>query len=105
MNLEKKLPLTETTYYILISLLEPNHGYAVMQNAEQLSDGRVRIAAGTMYGALENLLKQNLIRTMPSPDPRRKIYQTTQEGKELLILESKRLKHMVSIFENVKEDI
>ena len=49
------IALTETTYYILLSLLEPGHGYAVMQKAEELSEGRVRIAAGTMYGALDNL--------------------------------------------------
>ncbi|MBE6072007.1 MAG: PadR family transcriptional regulator, partial [Clostridium butyricum] len=48
--------------YILLSLKEPSHGYAIMQKVEELSDGRVRIAAGTMYGAIENLLKQKLIR-------------------------------------------
>lgn len=103
MNLEKYLPLTETTYYILLSLREPGHGYAVMQKAEELSEGRVRIAAGTMYGAIENLLKQNLIRAIVSPDPRRKLYQTTEEGLNVLQMESKRLKHMLDIYKRIME--
>ena len=57
MNRNKHLPLTETTYYILLALLEPAHGYSIMQTVEEMSDGDVRIAAGTMYGAIENLLK------------------------------------------------
>ncbi|ADU75285.1 PadR family transcriptional regulator [Acetivibrio thermocellus AD2] len=104
MNLEKHLPLTETTYYILLSLLEPGHGYAVMQKAEELSGGRVRIAAGTMYGALENLLKQKLIASVPSSDPRRKMYKTTEEGARVLKLEVQRLKHMVDIYNRIQGD-
>ena len=44
MNLSKYLPLTETTWYILVALLEPGHGYLIMQKVEHLSDGKVRIA-------------------------------------------------------------
>jgi DNA-binding PadR family transcriptional regulator len=102
MNLNKYLPLTETTYYILLSLIEPGHGYAVMQKAEELSDGRVRIAAGTMYGALENLLRQKLIASVPSSDPRRKMYQITAEGAYVLRLESERLKHMLEIYNRIQ---
>lgn len=50
MNLEKHLPMTETTYYILLSLLEPGHGYAVMQKAEELSGGRAQCAAARRKG-------------------------------------------------------
>ena len=50
-------PLTEAVYYILLSLTEPLHGYGIMQKAEQLSSGRVRLAAGTLYGALNTLLE------------------------------------------------
>ena len=104
MDLKKHLPLTETTYYILLSLLEPGHGYAVMQKAEELSGGRVRIAAGTMYGALDNLSKQKLIAGVPSDDPRRKVYQTTTEGTHVLHLEAQRLKHMVDIYSQIQGD-
>jgi len=44
--------LTEAVYYILLSLLTPRHGYGIMQNAELLSAGRVKLAAGTLYGAI-----------------------------------------------------
>lgn len=104
MNLEKYLPLTETTYYILLSLLNPDHGYAVMQKAEELSGGRVRIAAGTMYGALDNLLKQKLIQAVPSADPRRKTYLTTAEGRNVLGLEAERLEHMLAIYKQIQEE-
>lgn len=97
MNLSKYLPLTETTYYILIALLQPGHGYYVMQKVEELSGGKVRIAAGTMYGAIDNLLKQKWIQSVPSDDKRRKVYQTTPLGKDVLHLETERLRQMLCI--------
>ena len=48
--------LTEAVYYILLSLLTPMHGYGIMQNTESLSGGRVKLAAGTLYGAINSLL-------------------------------------------------
>jgi len=54
MRRDKNLPLTETVYYILLSLLEPSHGYMIMQKIEEISEGQVRMAAGTLYGAIEN---------------------------------------------------
>jgi DNA-binding PadR family transcriptional regulator len=50
----KKLPLTETTYYVLLALLKPAHGYVIMQDVEELSNGTVKMAAGTMYGAYDS---------------------------------------------------
>lgn len=101
MNLNKLLPLTETTYYIMLSLIEPSHGYAIMQNVEKLSENKVRIAAGTLYGATENLLKQRLIHELKSEDKRRRVYTLTPEGKEVLKLEIERLKHLVAISETL----
>ena len=65
MNRSKYLPLTETTFYILVALLEPGHGYYIMQKVEELSGGDVRVAAGTMYGAIENLLGLKWIKAVP----------------------------------------
>ncbi|MCI2047676.1 MAG: PadR family transcriptional regulator [Faecalibacterium sp.] len=104
MNLEKELPLTETTYYILLALRKPGHGYAVMQRAEELSDGRVRIAAGTMYGAIDHLSRCKWIEAVPSEDPRRKVYQTTKEGFAVLQLEAQRLEHMLTIYHQMQEE-
>ena len=92
----KFLPLTETTFYILTALKRPSHGYQIMQTVEDLSGGEVRIAAGTMYGALENLSKQKLIAQVMSEDPRRKVYQITDYGLEILALDVNRLQTMVA---------
>lgn len=97
MDLNKYLPLTETTYYILLSLLEPAHGYIMMQKVELLSNQTVKIAAGTMYGAIENLLKQQLITAVASTDKRRKTYVITEKGMEVLRLDCERLKHITYI--------
>ncbi|EOL50870.1 MULTISPECIES: PadR family transcriptional regulator [Enterococcus] len=97
MDIKKILPLTETTFYIMLSLIEPSHGYAIMQKVEEISNGRVRIAAGTMYGATENLLKQKLICEVPGEDKRRRVYQLTNTGKDVLKLEVKRLKELVAL--------
>ncbi len=103
MNILKNLPLTETTYYILLALRESGHGYAIMQKVEELSGGKVRIAAGTMYGALENLTKQKLIEVIPSEDPRRKVYRITEDGRTVLSMEVERLKYMIAVYEGREE--
>jgi len=102
MNLSKNLPLTETTFYILLALRKAGHGYAAMQEVEQLSGGKVRIAAGTMYGALENLTKQKLIISVPSEDARRKMYQISAAGREVLALEVARLKHLIEVYQHTE---
>lgn len=105
MNRDKNLPLTETVYYVLLALLEPSHGYAIMQKVEELSDGQVRLAAGTMYGAIENLLKKKLIAALPSTDPRRKVYQISEEGKKVLYADYKRLLHMAAVTKQVAQEV
>jgi DNA-binding PadR family transcriptional regulator len=93
-NAKKVIPLTETTFLILLALLEPRHGYGIMQVAAQLSGGRVKIGPGTLYGALTVLVKQGLIERrgeMESEGERRKIYGLTALGGEVVRLESERL--------------
>ena len=97
MKRNKHIPLTETVYYILLVLFEPAHGYLIMQNVEELSQGEVRMAAGTLYGASENLLKWGFIETVESKDKRRKVYVITEKGKQVLCLDHKRMKHMSKI--------
>ena len=57
----KFLPLSEATYYIMLALVDPKHGYAVMQEAEQISQGTLRLAPGTIYGAFTTLEEGKLI--------------------------------------------
>lgn len=97
MNRSKYLPLTETTFYILTALLEPGHGYYIMQRVEELSDGDVRIAAGTMYGAIENLLKLKWIRAVPGDDKRRKVYHITDAGRDVLSQEAQRIRKLAAL--------
>ncbi|WP_025026115.1 PadR family transcriptional regulator [Caldalkalibacillus mannanilyticus] len=99
MKRHKLLPLTETMHYILLALREPLHGYAIMQVIEVMSNGQVRIAAGTLYGAIENLLKYNWIVLVASDDPRRKVYHITKEGLAVLQIEKERLTHILSLYE------
>ena len=97
MNRDKNLPLTETTYYILLALLKPAHGYLIMQKIEELSSEQVRVAAGTLYGAIENLLKQKLIQSVKNEDNRRKVYVITEKGREVLILDMERMQQIIYI--------
>ncbi|GIN62449.1 PadR family transcriptional regulator [Robertmurraya siralis] len=92
------LPLSETMHYILLALREPLHGYAVMQKIEELSNGTVILAAGTLYGAIENLSKHGWIEPVGNSG-RRKIYMITAEGRTILKLEQERLEHILSLYE------
>ncbi len=92
--LSKHLPLTEATYYILLSLVTPKHGYAVMQEAEEISAGTVRLAPGTLYGAFTSL-EQNKLISLVDKEDRRKIYQITEKGIQILIEQVDRLKIML----------
>ena len=63
--MSEHIALTESTYYILLSLYKPLHGYGIMQRAGELSGGRVRLAAGTLYGALNALVDKGWIALLP----------------------------------------
>lgn len=99
------LPLTETVAYILLALREPAHGYAIMARVEAMSEGAVRLAPGTLYGALENLVKQRLIVRVASSDPRRKVYQITDAGCRTLAEDADRMAHLVALFARTTGDI
>ncbi|MDO5784486.1 MAG: helix-turn-helix transcriptional regulator [Eubacteriales bacterium] len=88
------IALTEAVFYILLSLDQPMHGYGIMQNTERLSGGRVRLAAGTLYGAINTLLKKGWITALPS-EGRKKEYQLTQAGRDAVRMEIKRLQELL----------
>lgn len=104
MKRSKHLPLTETVYYILLSLLEPRHGYLVMQRVEELSGGQVRMAAGTLYGAFENLVKLKFIELVPNKESRRKVYVITEEGREILALEQERMRTLLQVTDQLLKE-
>ena len=89
-------PLTEGVYYILLSLLEPLHGYGIIQNVEKLSGGRVRLAAGTLYGAINTLLEKGWIVALEGEaDSRKKEYVITETGREMLQKDVRRLSELL----------
>ena len=88
--------LTEAVYYILLSLMQPLHGYGIMQNVERLSGGRLRLAAGTLYGAISSMLEKGWIAAIVGEgDSRKKEYVITEAGKAILRAEYQRLKELV----------
>ena len=88
--------LTEAVYYILLSLQESLHGYGIIQNVDKLSGGRVRLAAGTLYGALNTLLDKGWIRALENEaDSRKKEYRITEAGLDVLKAEVRRLRELL----------
>ncbi|GFI01623.1 MAG: PadR family transcriptional regulator [Lachnospiraceae bacterium] len=90
------VPMTETAFYILLCLKKPNHGYGIVQIVEKLTDGAIRLAPGTMYGSLSKMERDGLIRFIQEED-KRKIYQITDLGLEVLQIELKRIERLYRI--------
>jgi DNA-binding PadR family transcriptional regulator len=89
--------LTEAVFYILLSLYSPMHGYGIMQNVRNLSNERVNLGAGTLYGAINTLLEKNwIILLAGEKDSRKKEYLITNLGKEIIESELVRLEELVS---------
>ncbi len=92
----ESIALTEAVNYILLSLLEPLHGYGIMQKVEQLSRGRVRLAAGTLYGAIGTLLEKRWIKALPGEsNSRKKEYVILEEGRQAVLSEISRLQELL----------
>ncbi|HEX2979581.1 MAG TPA: PadR family transcriptional regulator [Anaerolineaceae bacterium] len=95
------LPLTEVSFFILLSLIEPRHGYAIMKDVDALSDGRITLSTGTLYGALKRLMEQGWIErleTSSDDDSGRgkKTYRLTGQGRAILDAEVARLRSVVN---------
>jgi DNA-binding PadR family transcriptional regulator len=90
--------LTEAVFYILLSLYSPMHGYGIMQNVRELSNERVSLGAGTLYGAINTLLEKNWIRSIEGEkDSRKKEYEITVLGKSMIQGEIVRLGELLAI--------
>ena len=88
-QIERLLPLTESTAYILLALTEPMHGYALMQKVDMLSQGTVKLGPGTLYGAFGWLERHQWITKVDEYD-RRKVYALTDLGRQILIEQIRR---------------
>ena len=87
------VPMTEFGFYILFCLHEPQHGYGISQQVKRMSGGEVSISAGTMYGTLSKMEKDGLIRFYREEE-KRKLYQITDLGREILSLEILRIERL-----------
>ena len=98
-----RLPLREPTFFILLSLSPgPKHGYAILKEVESLSEGRVKLSTGTLYGAIKRLLDDGWIRRVADPIPNgtdreRKSYDLTELGRRILNAEIARLQKLVRV--------
>lgn len=99
-DIRDELPLTEATFFILLSIARtPRHGYAIMKEVAALSDRRIRLSTGTLYGALGRLLEQDWIERLDNEESEgrpRKDYVLTEMGRQILEAETGRLEALVA---------
>ena len=97
------VPMTESGFYILYCLRQPQHGYGISQQVRQMTDGEVVIGAGTMYGSLSKMEKDGLIAFVAEEDKRR-LYQITALGQEILDMELRRIERLYKNSKGVSVD-
>ena len=94
-DLQKHIPLTETMFLVLLTMLEENYGYKVSQEVEEITNGRIILGPGTLYGAINNLNKRGWIELVDKDNSGKKVYIATDTGRELVSLEIKRMRNLV----------
>ena len=103
--MDKNLPLTEALFYILLAVRKPNHGYGITQEVEELTGGRVTLGPGTLYGAIQSLVKKDWIRiySEDTESRKKKEYLITESGKAVFEAERKRLSELLKNAELMEE--
>lgn len=104
--MDKNTPLTEALFYILLAVRKPNHGYGIIQEVEDLTNGRVVLGPGTLYGAIQSLVKKNWIRiySEDTESRKKKEYLITNEGLTAFEEERTRLEELLKNAALMKED-
>ena len=103
--------LTEAVFYILLALFEPTHGYGIIKFARAITNNRVILGSGTLYGALNTLLKNEWIKIEKTQNDSQKLYAITDKGRDIVDSEIARLKELVVHGEHItrgdtyKEDL
>ena len=100
------VPMTETGFYILFCLQKPNHGYGITQEVEELTNGRVSLGPGTLYGAIQSLVKKDWIRiySEDTESRKKKEYLITEAGRTVFEEERKRLSELLKNAELMEEN-
>ena len=101
---ERDIPLREAVYYLLLEVRRPNHGYGIIQEVEQLTNGRVVLGAGTLYGAIQTLQKKKWINiySVVTESRKKKEYIITDLGKAVFESERMRLEELLRNAELMK---
>jgi DNA-binding PadR family transcriptional regulator len=101
-DVDALLPLPPATFYILLALAQDDrHGYAIMQDVAERSNGELSLSAGTLYRSIQRMLEQALIsetRDRPAPeldDERRRYYRITAFGRNVARAEARRMSELV----------
>lgn len=102
-----EVPLTETVFYMLLVLRKPRHGYGIVQEVAELTDGRVKLGPGTLYGALKTLTAKGWIHSVGGAlGPRgKKEYEITDAGRAVLRLEIDRMREALQNAERLSEAV
>lgn len=105
--MDKNMPLTEALFYILLAVRKPNHGYGIIQEVEELTKGRVVLGPGTLYGAIQSLVKKDWIRiySEDTESRKKKEYIITDAGKAAFEEESVRLLELLENAKLMKENL
>ena len=103
-DLDRLLPLSPTVFHVLVALADhPKHGYAIAREVEEITNGRIVMGPGTLYGSLQRMVDSGLIRESANPGDggrhagRRRYYRTTPLGTAALQSESERLFRALSL--------
>ena len=96
--MNKHTPLTEALFYILLAVRKPNHGYGITQEVAELTNGRVTLGPGTLYGAIQSLEKKNWIQiySEDTESRKKKEYLITETGKAVFNEEKQRLQELLT---------
>jgi len=99
--INKYVPMTETSCYILLAIATtPKHGYGIVQHVKSMTENRITLGNGTMYGTLGKMEKDGLIQ-MILDDEKKKVYEITELGKEILFNEKQRISELNKNLEEV----
>ena len=103
--MEKQTPLTEALFYILLSVRKPNHGYGIIQEVERLTEGRVSLGPGTLYGAIQTMTAKGWIQihSEETDARKKKEYIITQTGRRVFAEEKRRLEELLRNAEKMEE--
>jgi DNA-binding PadR family transcriptional regulator len=103
--LDKNIPLTEALYYILLAVRTPNHGYGIIQDISDMTEGRLNLGAGTLYGAINSMQLKGWLRlySEDKESRKKKQYLITEQGKEIFNNEVKRLNELVGNSKKMNE--